>query len=342
MKVDENDVPEYWTKSPVVKPLKMPSLCKSGRDSLTNGKHYRLAVAEAEFGLCLPDDFEILDALGKGGYGAVTLVKHKQTGQLFAMKQFRSNSPYRYNIIRSEECHHHLATSPDAYGSRVSPYVAKFYCSMQREESVRLLVEYVDGETMMAVLTGGAKAVNGKRRKVKVELKNVDTRRLFAQLVLAIEYLHDRGIVFGDLTTRNIMISTAGNLKLIDFGFSKIIGSGRNDPPQWPNGIRQPAFSENPYIDWYAVGSILYEMAYAKKIQTDKDGPTNPRDIRTAITREQLLRKDCNRVLGNRDLCDLIHHFVKQPWDNTWGRSPKTRQAIRNHPWMKGFDWNSV
>lgn len=339
----------YWTKSPMVTPLNLPKLCRAGRETLHTkvpgvGTVYRLAVSESdELGYCDPLDYETLDALGKGGYGAVTLVKHKKTGQLFAMKHFRSSSSLRYNFLRSEECHHYLATSSTAYGhSWPSPYIAKFYCSMRLEDSVRLLVEYVEGETLMAVLTGGAKAVNGRRRRMKIELRDVDIRRLFAQLVLAIEFIHDRGIVFGDLTTRNIMISTEGNLKLIDFGFSKIIGSGRNEPPSWPNGIRQPAFSENPYIDWYAVGSILYEMAYAQKVVSSPQCPRKPQDVREVVRRENVLQMDCRRVLGDKQLCDLINHFVKQPWEKTWGRSAETRQAIRSHPWFRGFDWNGV
>jgi len=242
----------YWTKSPAVPPLKVPSLCKSGLHSLETrvsgvGKVYRLAIPDSpELGMCNPDDFEILDALGKGGYGAVTLVKHKQTGQLYAMKHFRSTSSIRFFMLRSEECHHYLATSSEAYSSSwTSPYIAKFYCSMRREDSVRLLVEYVEGETLMAVLTGGAKVVQGRSRRMKVELKDLDIRRLFAQLFLAIEFLHDRGIVFGDLTTRNIMIRSDGTLKLIDFGFSKIIGSGRDEPPLWPNGSQQELQEEH-------------------------------------------------------------------------------------------------
>ncbi len=342
---------ELWPKSPVVRPSVIPPLCKAnGKESLeyhdrSYGKVYNLAVTSSpHLGRCNPDDFEIITSLGMGGYGAVTLVEHKSTGNRYAMKIFRSNSPHRYALLRSEECHHYLATSSEAYSGKhwVSPYVAKFHCSMRLGESVRLLVEYIEGETLMAVLTGGAKMVSGHHRRMKIELKDVNIKQIFAQLVLAIEYLHDRGIVFGDLTTRNIMISKNGNIKLIDFGFSRIKAGGQNQPPTWPNGRRQPAFSENPYIDWYAVGCILYEMAYAQKLQINPNRPSKPRDVRTEITRETLLRKDCNSALGNKQLCNLIHHFIKDPWDQTWGRSAKTREAIRNHPWFKGFDWNRV
>lgn len=333
----------------IKRPTSLPDLCGKKRDHLTTPVHgrepiYRLAVTHSTHlkGHCRMADFEIKSDLGTGGYGTVALVKSKKTGELLAMKRFRSQSPLRFGLLRSEECHHYLATSAEAYGGApVSPYITKFYCSMIVDNSVRLLMEYVEGETLMYVLTGGAKAAVRRRRKAQVMMRDIDLRRIWAQLVLAIEYLHDRGIVIGDLTSRNLMVTTSGNLKLIDFGFSKTMSNGHNDAPNFVNGPRQPAFSENPYIDWYAVGAILLEMLYAQKAGTN-DGVRNPRDVRDSIKRERLLRMDCKELIQDKVACSLISKFVHGPWHEAWGMTQETRQAIRKHPYFKGFDWSSV
>lgn len=45
-----------------------------------------------------------------------------------------------------------------------------------------------------------------------------------AEVIVALEHLHAQNIVYRDLKTENIMIDKDGHIKLIDYGFSKILG----------------------------------------------------------------------------------------------------------------------
>jgi serine/threonine protein kinase len=51
-------------------------------------------------------------------------------------------------------------------------------------------------------------------------------RFYLCQIICALEYLHSMDVVYRDLKTENIMLDADGNIKLIDFGLSKIFGEG--------------------------------------------------------------------------------------------------------------------
>ena len=54
------------------------------------------------------------------------------------------------------------------------------------------------------------------------------TRFYLAEVVLAIEYLHSRNIVYRDLKPENLLMDSFGHLKVTDFGFAKVIEDNRS------------------------------------------------------------------------------------------------------------------
>jgi len=56
----------------------------------------------------------------------------------------------------------------------------------------------------------------------KKTLKEAEVKRLAAEIVLAIEYLHSMNIIYRDMKPENIVFDSKGHIKLTDFGLSKI------------------------------------------------------------------------------------------------------------------------
>jgi len=77
-------------------------------------------------------------------------------------------------------------------------------------------MEYIEGLTLLQYI------------RHSVYVKGEKARYLAASVLIMIETLHKNGIVFRDLKLENVMIeSHTGKLKLVDFGFSKLIKQGR-------------------------------------------------------------------------------------------------------------------
>jgi protein-serine/threonine kinase len=89
-----------------------------------------------------------------------------------------------------------------------------------------------------------------------------------SQNFLAIDYLHENGYMYRDLKPENILIDKEGNIKLTDFGLSKVItNNGDINTTNTLCGtleyIAPEIFKRKPYdksIDWFSFGVVLYEM----------------------------------------------------------------------------------
>lgn len=97
------------------------------------------------------------------------------------------------------------------------------------------------------------------------QLEEEEAKFYSAQLILAIEYLHNLDILYRDLKPENILLDRKGNIKLIDFGLAKQLNSSLSaksfcgSPPYLAPEVvnNQPATKKT---DIYGIGVVLYEM----------------------------------------------------------------------------------
>lgn len=151
------------------------------------------------------DSFDLIQTIGRGGFGEVRLVRMKDTGQVFAMKIMKK----RKLIKKKQEiyvCSERDALADNSAGYKQNPWVVKLYYSFQDEEFLYLVMEYIPGGDMMHLL-------------IKMDVFPEPLARFYvAEIVLAIESIHQLDYIHRDLKPDNILVDKTGHLKLSDFG----------------------------------------------------------------------------------------------------------------------------
>ncbi|XP_018617587.2 microtubule-associated serine/threonine-protein kinase 1-like isoform X2 [Scleropages formosus] len=208
-------------------------------------------------------DFQTIKLISNGAYGAVYLVRHRETRQRFAMKKINKQNLILRNQIQQAFVERDILTFAE------NPFVVSMFCSFETRRHLCMVMEYVEGGDCATLLKNiGA---------LPVEM----ARMYFAETVLALEYLHNYGIVHRDLKPDNLLITSMGHIKLTDFGLSKMglmslttnlyEGHIEKDAREFldkqvcgtPEYIAPEVILRQGYgkpVDWWAMGIILYEF----------------------------------------------------------------------------------
>ncbi|KAF5333261.1 hypothetical protein D9611_002188 [Ephemerocybe angulata] len=187
-------------------------------------------------------DFDIIKPISKGAFGSVFLAKKKVTGDYYAIKVLKKADMIAKNQITNVKAERMILMK-----QAESPFVAKLYFTFQSKDNLYLVMEYLNGGDCAALI------------KSLGCLPEEWTKNYIAEVVLGLEYLHQRGIVHRDLKPDNLLIDQHGHLKLTDFGLSRIGLLGRQTrDTQFGRGLtRYGSRSRPPSIDSAYLSSPL-------------------------------------------------------------------------------------
>ncbi|XP_048760725.2 cyclin-dependent kinase-like 2 isoform X3 [Ostrea edulis] len=194
------------------------------------------------------EKYENLGLVGEGSYGMVLKCRHKETGQLVAIKKFlESEDDKMVKKIALREVrmlkqlrHDHLVNLIEVF---------------RRKKRLYLVFEFVDH----TVLDELEKCPNG--------LDENTVRRILWQVLKGTEFCHLHNIIHRDIKPENILVSKSGIVKLCDFGFARTLaqpGETYTDyvATRW---YRAPELlvGDTKYgraVDIWAIGCLLAEM----------------------------------------------------------------------------------
>lgn len=209
----------------------------------------RMAVFKKTKDVYSLDDFEVKARLGSGAFGSVYLVKLLDNPDMvFAMKVIDKQRIFAENLVK------YAKIERDVLALTSHNFVVKMYFAFQNSKNVFMLLEYCPGGDLGKVLK--------KERKFSEEVARI----YIVEVMLALEHLHSKGVMYRDLKPDNIMVDHFGHIKLVDFGLSKInvdesyssnsfLGTHAYLAPEILQGCNY-----GKSVDWYNLGVLMYEF----------------------------------------------------------------------------------
>jgi 5'-AMP-activated protein kinase catalytic alpha subunit len=195
-------------------------------------------------------DFLLGKTIGQGTFNKVKIARHVHSNEQVAIKLIDKQK------IHSEADRRRLAKELKILRKVRHPNIIQLYEILEDSRYYYVATEYASrGELFDHIV---------KNEK----LTEFEASKILQQMVNAIEYLHELGVVHRDLKPENILLDYKYNVKIIDFGLSNIYNRGDSlmtacGSPCYAAPEMLSGKSYNPLkIDIWSLGIILYAMCF--------------------------------------------------------------------------------
>ncbi|KAF7344694.1 Non-specific serine/threonine protein kinase [Mycena venus] len=255
------------------------------------------------------DDFELIKVIGRGSFGNVMQVRKRDTSCIYALRTIRKR-----RIVNWNETTHTLAER-FVLPQINCPFIVSLKFSFQSEHKLYLLHPFVNGGELF----------NHLQHEQRF---NEERARFYsAELLLALEHLHELDVVYRDLKPGNILLDFTGHIVLCDFGLCKLnmkTVDRTNTFSGTPEYLAPEVLNWQGYnktTDWWTLGVLLFEMLAGlppfydevtdrmyEKILYDPlvFGPEIGADARSILT--ALLQRDLTQRLGVNGAAEIKKH----------------------------------
>jgi protein-serine/threonine kinase len=295
-------------------------------DKVTGEIHLKLDFHRIEKKSYGPEDFEILKLIGKGTFGQVFQVRKRDTKRIYAMKVLSKKV-----IVQKKEVAHTLGERNILVRTAMadSSFIVGLKFSFQTPSDLYLVTDYMSGGELFWHLQR-----EGRFQEARAKF-------YIAELILALQHLHEHNIVYRDLKPENILLDANGHIALCDFGLSKANLTENATTNTFCGTTEYLApevlLDEHGYtkmVDFWSLGVLVFEMCCGWSPFYAEDTQQMYKNIafgKVRFPRDALSTEGRNFVKG------LLNRNPKH-------RLGATRDAeeLKAHPFFADIDWEAL
>lgn len=275
-------------------------------------------------------DFEVIAPIGKGAAGRVFLVRHRETGRRMALKAIDKEEC----VFDSRSSYRHAVDERAVLGLTVGqPSFVQLRYAFQTKTNIYLVTDFCDGGDLFFYLAANQCGLDEDR-----------ARFILAEIVLAIEHLHELDVIYRDLKPENILLDAAGHVRIADFGLSKLLNKGiklgRTGTICGTHSYVAPEMvSESSYsasVDIFTIGIFLYHIMVGRPPFDASDMD----DVKGNVLKLDEIQY--YEDFMSSDAIDFLKKILRLDPGHRLGCGEKGVSELKEHPFFEKIDWDHL
>ncbi|XP_046356007.1 G protein-coupled receptor kinase 3-like isoform X2 [Haliotis cracherodii] len=274
------------------------------------------------------NDFSVHRIIGRGGFGEVYGCRKADTGKMYAMKcldKKRIKMKGGETLALNERIMLSLVSTGDG-----SPFIVCMTYAFQTPEKLCFILDLMNGGDLHYHLS---------QHGVFTEK---EVRFYATEVILGLEHMHSRFVVYRDLKPANILLDENGHVRISDLGLACDFSKKKPHASVGTHGYMAPEVlhkgtAYDSSADWFSFGCMLYKLLKGHSpFRQHKTKDKHEIDRMTMTMNVELPDS------MSPEMKSVLEGLLKRDVEERLGCRGRGAQEVKEHPFFKGIDWTQV